>query len=62
MSDKFGAQPVEGLTAEARAIISVIEWYKDNLDRGSPSDPWWTLDFKRRTVDGELMKPAKKGA
>jgi hypothetical protein len=46
----------------AWAVITAVEWYKDNKDRVSPSDPWWTLDFKRRTVDGELMKPAKKGA
>ena len=30
---------------------------------GDPLDGvGWTLDFKRRTVDGEQMKPAKKGA
>ena len=46
----------------AWAVITAVEWYKDNQERVSPSDSWWTLDFKRRTVDGELMKPAKKGA
>ena len=46
----------------AWAVITAVEWYKDNKDRVSASDPWWTLDFKRRTADGELIKPAKKGA
>jgi hypothetical protein len=46
----------------AWAVMTAVEWYKDNQERVSPSDPWWTLDFKRRTLDGELMKPAKKGA
>src|SRR5262249_46627177 len=45
----------------AWAVITAVEWYKDNQERVSPSDPWWTLDFKRRTVDGSLEKPTKKG-
>jgi hypothetical protein len=43
-------------------VIAAVEWYKDKRQRVSPSDPWWTLDFKRRTVDGELTKAANKGA
>jgi hypothetical protein len=46
----------------AWAVITAVEWYKDNQERVSPSDPCWTLEFKRRPVDGELMKPAKRVA
>jgi hypothetical protein len=46
----------------AWAAITAVEWFKNNREHAGPSDPWWTLDFKRRAVGGELMKPAKKGA
>ena len=47
-------QPTVGNNVHAWAVITAVEWYKDSRERVSASDPWWTLDFKRRTLDGEL--------